>query len=204
MTRYGMAIDKKRCIACNRCSMMCKAEHSLPNGVLWNRGMTTTSEKVLVPEGSYPDNLSMELFTLACQHCDNPACVDVCPTGASIKREDGIVVVDYELCIGCKSCIAACPYDQVRTYVEEPEYELGFKSGDYSVSDIKSATVSKCTFCVERVDRGETPACVEVCFARYWGDLDDPESEISQVISSREYDKLLEDQGTGPAVYYLK
>ncbi len=206
MTRYGMAIDTKRCYACNKCSMACKVEHNLPNNVLWSRARTVGGEQFLTPEGEYPHGLSMGFYTLACQHCSEPACVENCPTGASMQREDGIVTVDYEKCIGCGACMTACPYEGVRTLLEAPEYLVDWKVGDISVPDLVENTMSKCTFCVERIDRGENPLCVDIChsYARYFGDLDDPESAVSKVIAGREYDQLLADMGTGPNVYFLK
>lgn len=207
MTRYGMAIDTKRCVSCNRCAMVCIVEHNLPNRVLWNRAVTEGGDYFRTPGGTYPAELSMKFYTVACQHCDNPPCEEACPTGATVKREDGIVTVDWEACIGCKSCIAACPYDGVRTLVEgEPQYHLDFQAGDAAVPQHVGNAVEKCTFCVERIDRGERPACVDVCFAhaRYFGDLDNPNSEVSKVLQEREYDQLLQDQGTGPNVYFLK
>lgn len=207
MTRYGMAIDKKRCVGCNRCATACIIEHNLPDGVLWNRAQSVGGDVFRVAGGTYPDGLFMEFYTLSCQHCEQPACVEACPTGATVKREDGIVTVDYEQCIGCKSCIASCPYEGVRTLNDEtPVYQVDFAVGDASVPAQIGGTVSKCTFCVERVDRGEQPRCINMCQARarYFGDLDDPESEISRILAEREYDRLLEDQGTGPNVYFLK
>lgn len=206
MTKFAMAIDKKRCVACNRCSMACKVEHNLPLGLLWNQALYNGTDRLLVPQGTQEEGLKTEMYTLACQHCDEPACVEACPTGASAKREDGIVTVDYETCIGCESCIAACPYEGVRTNAKDPQWALDFKVGDAAVPDIVGNTVSKCTFCVERIDRGERPACADICFAhaRYFGDLDDPDSEVSKVLAEREYDQLLLDQGTGPNVYFLK
>lgn len=207
MTRYGMAVDTKRCVSCNRCAMACIVEHNLPDGVLWNRAVTEGGDYFRNPGGVYPDELSIAFYTLACQHCDSPACLDVCPTGATEKREDGIVTVDAENCIGCKSCITACPYDGVRVSIDgEPQYQLDFAVGDAQVPAHKSGTVEKCTFCVERIDRGEPPRCVDVCFAhaRFFGDLDDPESDLSKILAMREYDRLLADQGTGPNVYFLK
>lgn len=206
MTRYGMAVDTKRCFGCNKCSMRCKVEHNLPMDVLWTRGKTEGGDVFRVPAGTDPSNLAMMFYTLGCQHCDEPACVAVCPTGASVKREDGIVTVDYTVCIGCESCIAACPYEGVRTLAKDPEYLMEFKTGDQTVPELIANTVSKCTFCAERTDRGERPACVDVCNAnaRYFGDLDDEDSEISQILKDREYDQLLTDQGTGPNVYFLK
>ena len=206
MTKFAMAIDKKRCVACNRCSMACKVEHNLPLGLLWNQALYNGTDRLLVPQGTQEEGLKTEMYTLACQHCDEPACVEACPTGASAKREDGIVWVDSELCIGCESCVAACPYEGVRTNAKDPQWALDFKVGDAAVPDIVRNTVSKCTFCVERIDRGERPACADICFAhaRYFGDLDDPDSEVSKVLAEREYDQLLLDQGTGPNVYFLK
>ncbi|MEC4176814.1 4Fe-4S dicluster domain-containing protein [Adlercreutzia sp. R7] len=204
-----MAIDTLFCVGCDQCSLTCKVEHNLPDEVWWSRARTSTDAEGFgcgLPEGTYP-NLSSSWYTLGCQHCDNPACLEACPTGATEKREDGLVTVDPEVCIGCKSCIAACPYEGVRTLLdEEPQWYLDFPVGDAAMPAHVGNTVGKCTFCVERIDRGERPACVDVCqaVARYFGDLDDPDSEISKVLAEREYDRLLEDQGTGPNVYFLK
>lgn len=205
MTRYGMAIDKRRCVACNRCAMACHVEHNLPDDVFWNRGMTKGGDAYLTPGGEYPAALQMESYTFACQHCDNPQCVAVCPTGASHKREDGIVLVDYDVCIGCGACLHGCPYTGVRTLVKDPKYSLDFKLGDATVHDIVDRTVSKCTFCVERIDRGERPRCIDVCFcdARWFGDLDDPESEINKAMEGREIEQLKTEAGTGPNVYFM-
>lgn len=207
MTRYGMVIDRGRCMGCNRCSTACLVEHNLPDGVLWTSAKSIGGDVFRTAGGTYPDGLFMEFYTLACQHCSEPACVEVCPTGASAKREDGIVTIDWEACIGCESCIAACPYEGVRTLVDgEPQYQLDFKVGDATVPDHRANVVEKCTFCVERIDRGELPRCIDLCQARarYFGDLDDPESEVSKIVAEREYDQLLADMGTGPNVYFLK
>lgn len=209
MARYGMAIDTLFCVGCDQCSLACKVEHNLPDEVWWSRARTASDPDGYgygLPAGTYP-NLTSSWFTLACQHCDNPACLEACPTGATEKREDGIVAVDPETCIGCKSCIAACPYEGVRTLIDEdPRWYLDFPVGDAAMPAHVGNTVEKCTFCAERIDRGERPACVDVCqaVARYFGDLDDPDSEISKILAEREYDRLLEDQGTGPNVYFLK
>lgn len=208
MTRYGMAIDMGQCVGCDQCSLMCKVEHNLPDGVWYSRAKVLASGKEAsdgAPAGKFP-NLQMDFFTMGCQHCDNPACVEACPTGASVKRDDGIVTVDAQTCIGCKSCIAACPYE-VRTLLDsDPKWYLEFGVGDATVPDHIGNTVEKCTFCVERIDRGERPACVDVCqaCARYFGDLDDPTSEVSKILKEREYDQMLANQGTGPCVFFLK
>ena len=206
MTRYGMAVDTTRCSACNNCAMTCKVENNLAEGVWWSLAKTEGGDHRYTPGGTYPDGLSITYYTLACQHCDNPACVENCPTGASQKREDGIVVVDPQTCIGCDTCIVSCPYEGVRTNIGEPTWFLDFPMGDAQAAEHVANTVEKCTFCAHRIDRGERPACVDICQAqaRYFGDLDDPESEISKVLASREYDQLLADQGTGPNVYFLK
>lgn len=207
MTKYGMVIDQRRCFGCNSCAMACKAENNLPDNVWWNRSKTVGGESESTPAVTDSGELSMHFFTYACQHCDEPACVEVCPTGASVKREDGIVTVDYEACIGCKSCITACPYEGVRTYIDgDPSWFLEFPVGDVDAPVHKGNVVEKCTFCAHRVDRGERPACVDICraHARFWGDLDDPESDVSKLLQEHEYEQLLTDYGTGPNVYLLK
>jgi len=202
-----MAIDTKRCMGCNMCSMACRVDHNLPNDVLYSTAVVDGSDHFRVPTGTYPNDLKMTFYTMACQHCDNPACVEVCPTGAAYKREeDGLVLIDSEKCIGCQSCIAACPYEGVRTLLStDPTYPLDFKIGDQRAQEHVPNTVEKCTFCSERLDNDERPLCIDLCpaVARYFGDLDDPESEISKVLSERESDQLLTEQGTGPCVYFL-
>lgn len=208
MTKYGMAVDTKRCMGCNMCTMSCRVDHNLPSEVLYSKALTEGGEVFRVPTGTYPNNLTIKFYTLGCQHCDDPACVSVCPTGAAYKREeDGLVLIDAEACIGCETCVTACPYDGVRTLVPaEPTYPLDFKLGDWSVPEVKPNTMAKCTFCVERLDRGERPRCIDLCpaVARWFGDLDDPASEISKILTERECDQLLAEQGTGPNVYFLK
>ncbi len=206
MTKYAMAIDTRRCSGCNRCSTNCKAEHNTPKGVLWCKAIGEGGDYNGEPGGEYPYNLSIKYYSLSCQHCDNPACYGVCPTGATKVREDGIVWVDYDLCIGCQACIAACPYEGVRTYLKDaPEYYIDVAMGDDTIQEHRAGVVEKCTFCYERLDRGERPACVDVCVAhaRYFGDLEDPESEVSRVLAKRNHERLLEDQGTESKVYLL-
>lgn len=207
MTKYGMAVDMNRCMGCNMCSLSCRVNHNLPNDILYSTAVTDGGDYFRTPSGTYPDGLKMKFYTKACQHCDQPVCVPVCPTGATYKREDdGVVLVDGEKCIGCESCIAACPYDGVRTLLSaEPSYSLDFSLGDWTIPEHIPNTVEKCTFCVERLDRGEVPLCVELCpaIARYFGDLDDPESEVSKILMKRESEQLLTDQGTGPNVFFL-
>jgi len=158
------------------------------------------------PEGTFPD-ATMSYITVACQHCENPACVKVCPVGATYKDPDtGVVRQDYDKCIGCRMCMAACPYVGVRSFNwEEPAHYIGFDSGDADVSEHQKHTVEKCTFCWHRLAKGEDPMCVKTCLARarVWGDLDDPESEVSKLIRERRVMQLLPEKDTKPSVYYL-
>ena len=205
MTRYGMAIDKKRCIACNTCCVACKIENNLPQNMWWNRVINEGGPNPDSPAGTYPE-LTMTTYTLSCQHCANPACLPVCPTGATTKDPDtGIVMVDPHICIGCQACIAACPYGVRTLLAEEPTYYTAFNVGGDGIQEHVANTVEKCTFCAHRVANGEDPFCVEVCpgRARVFGDLDDPESEISKLIASRDYEQLLPEAGTEPSVFLL-
>ena len=199
MTRYGMAVDTRRCVACNMCATTCKVENNVPDTVWYNRAQTEGGDFIYTPAGTF--------YTYSCQHCDDPACVSVCPTGASMKREDGIVLIDVETCIGCKTCMTACPYPGVRTYIDgEPQYVLDFAVGDAQAPAHKANSVEKCTFCAHRVDRGEKPACVAACRykARTFGDLDDPSSDISKLLASREYTQLEAEVDTGSCFFLLK
>lgn len=207
MTRYGFVIDTKRCVGCNLCSMVCKVENNLPDEMWWSRAYTNGGEVEQTPAGEWPDNLSMSFMTVACQHCDNPACVKACPVGATYKDADtGIVRQDTDKCIGCRMCMAACPYTGVRTFNwEEPKHFLDFPVGSVDAPKHQKGVVEKCTMCWHRIAKGERPACADVCrvMARYWGDFDDPESEVSKLIRERPYKQLLSSEGTGPCVYYL-
>ncbi len=205
MARYGFVIDTAVCFGCNACAIACKVSKNLPNGVWYNTILTQGGATRDTAAGTYP-NVSMRWFPQACQHCVNPACVSVCPTSASYVREDGVVDIRHEDCIGCQACVAACPYD-ARTYVAEaPEYDVGHALGDYDAPAHVAGRVEKCTMCSNRLDRGGKPACATACvnLARHWGDFDDPDSEVSQLLASgRERVRLLEEEGTEPSVYYL-
>lgn len=207
MARYGFVIDTTRCVGCNLCSMACKVENHLGEGVWWSRAKTEEGELDAKPSGVWPDNLTMAFHTYSCQHCDKPACVDVCPVGATYKDPaTGIVHQDYEACIGCQACVAACPYEGVRTYNgEEPRYFLDFETGNPDAPAHQAGVVEKCTMCAHRVDKGGRPACADVCreSARFWGDLDDPESDVSKLLATREYRQLMASAGTEPNVYFL-
>ena len=205
MTRYGMAIDLSRCIGCNTCAVACKVSNNLPTDVWWNVVHTEGRDFADTSKGTYGGEMQLSWLPVNCMHCENAVCEEVCPTGATVKRDDGIVTVDEETCIGCKSCMEACPYDVRRLIENEPEYYLELPIGDPAAKSHKGGTVEKCDFCAGRIDRGEKPACMELCpgRARYWGDLDDPESEVSQFLSGRNATVLLEEEGTSPSVYYV-
>lgn len=205
MTRYGMAIDLSRCIGCNTCAVACKVSNNLPKDVWWNVVHTEGRDFADTSKGTYGGEMQLSWLPVNCMHCENAVCEEVCPTGATVKRDDGIVTVDEETCIGCKSCMEACPYDVRRLIENEPEYYLELPIGDPAAKSHKGGTVEKCDFCAGRIDRGEKPACMELCpgRARYWGDLDDPESEASQFLSGRNATVLLEEEGTSPSVYYV-
>ncbi len=202
MARLGMVIDLERCLGCQTCAVVCKAENATPPGVYWSRVLKKE-------EGVYP-NAKRSVLPILCMHCDEPPCVEVCPSGASQKRADGIVFIDYDTCIGCTSCMMACPYQarmfisEAQTYFPEPTlYEEVTKSA--LNKGVPPGVVSKCTFCKHRVDEGKRPACVETCLggARIFGDFDDPNSEVSVLIRERKHFQLLKEAGTKPRVYYL-
>lgn len=204
--QYGMTVDTQRCIGCHTCAVACKVENNLSRNTWWNRVLTVGGEERDTPDGLFP-NCSMSFATLACQHCENPACVKVCPVGATYKNEEnGVVIQDYDKCIGCRYCMAACPYNGVRNFSwEEPSYVLDHQVGGEGVAPIKKNTVNKCTMCAHRLARGLEPACIANCpaRAREFGDFDDPESKVSKLVRERSYTKLLDEYGTNPSIYFL-
>ena len=203
MARLGMVIDLKTCVGCHSCTAACKSTNGTPPDIFFAR----VHEREV---GEYP-NARREFLPVLCNHCDEPPCVDVCPTGASYKRPDGIVAVNGDVCIGCRSCATACPYEH-RHYVPPGLLASGYFNGDLTLYEkVKyrrwtEGTVIKCDFCMDRVDQGLKPACVDTCpaEARIFGDLSDPQSEPSRLLREREHFTLLPDAGTKPSVYYLK
>lgn len=203
--RLVMVVDTQRCISCNACATACKIENNLPNDIWYNRVLNRGGASPETPEGIYP-NLKMHSVPFACQHCENPECVKVCPVGATYKDpETGIVHQDTNACIGCRMCMAACPYTDVRVFNwREPQYYLDFATGGNNTQHQKH-TVEKCIFCEHRVSEGLAPACISACTARarYFGDANDPNSEVSRLLRERTWKQLLPEKGTEPSVYYL-
>ena len=205
MTRLAIAINMHRCIGCQTCSHACKMENNVPMGMLWTRTIAENCDVTDGAVGEFP-NLTRTYLPMACQHCENPACQKVCPTGATYKDDMGRVEIDYDKCIGCRMCMAACPYN-VRVFNwNDPNRDPDFNYGDKDVPVRSKGVMEKCTLCKERTDRGEEPMCVVCCptKARIYGDLDDPNSEISQIKRQRSVRILLEERGTKPQVFYFE
>ncbi|WP_297058633.1 4Fe-4S dicluster domain-containing protein [Thermosulfurimonas sp.] len=210
--RWAMVIDLAKCIGCTACTTACVAENHLPPGVVYRPVIHEET-------GKFP-NVRARFIPRPCMHCDHPPCTKVCPAIATWKRPDGIVVVDYEKCIGCRYCITACPYS-ARTFdkgyywcdgtPEIPEYEKlpSFEYGKtWPREDRESSPVGnvrKCHFCMHRIDKGLLPACVVTCLgdATYFGDANDPKSLVSELIGSPRAVRLKEHMGTRPFVFYL-
>jgi len=206
---WVMVIDLQKCIGCDTCTVSCKAENRTPPGVSYNVVME-------LELGEFPHTNKVNI-PRPCMQCDNPACVAVCPVGAAFKGSNGIVDIDQSMCIGCRYCIAACPYgarsfDYGENYAEMVGYdqvqapEYGVEHGPRTKGAAPIGTVRKCTFCFHRVNRGEEPACVETCIgdARYFGDLNDPNSIVARLAASPRAFRLKEELGTEPRVIYLK
>ena len=176
--RLAMVINLDKCTGCHACSVSCKAEFAVPLGV-W-RSWVKIEEK-----GRFP-NTGRFFLPHLCNHCDEPACMKVCPTGATSQREDGIVKIDEKICVGCKLCVAACPY------------KARFLHPNKKIAD-------KCDFCLHRVDKGIVPSCVNTCpaKARIFGDLNDPKSEVSKLMERKPVQVLKPELGTEPQVFYI-
>lgn len=225
MPRWGMVIDLDKCTACQACTVACLSENNVPivgpqealryRDITWHHVLTEI-------EGEYP-HPQVRFLPRPCFHCKNPPCVKVCPVGATYVDEEGIVLVNYDRCIGCKYCVTSCPYG-VR-YVNWLHYRWPEPMDQYLNPDVPlrpEGVVEKCTFCIHRLQRAKQeaaaqereltdadlvllPACNQICpaKARYFGDLDDAESTVSRMARNPRAFRLLEDLGTEPMVYYL-
>ena len=220
--RWVMVIDLRKCVGCHACTIACIAENKLPPGVVYR---PVLEEEI----GTYP-NVIRRFTPMPCMQCDNPPCVPVCPVNATYKDENGVVVIDYEQCIGCRYCITACPYaartfDFGDTYTKGTPVADGLIVGQTVADDYERAAnfeygeateragkdespignVRKCHFCLHRLKEGMLPSCTTTCIGRatFFGDAKDPDSLVADLISSPNVMRLKEELGTEPRVYYL-
>lgn len=234
MAKWGMVIDLEKCTGCQACTTACGMENNRLPGENWQ-------DVLFYTEGEYP-SAQLKWLPRPCMHCEEPSCAHVCPTRATYKTEDGVVLIDWDKCIGCRYCIIACPYG-VRFFTDErprvsgpnikdaypsstsaqwePPYKNPEGNSRHGTGIQPSGVVSKCTFCYHRVSKAPagtpdldpsnpelreyTPACVVTCApsARYFGDLDNPNSEINRMIGDKRGVRLLDQNGNRPQVYYL-
>jgi phenylacetyl-CoA:acceptor oxidoreductase subunit 1 len=210
MTRWAMVADLRRCIGCQTCTAACKHANATPPGVQWRRVLD-------VEVGEFP-NVRRAFVPVGCMHCEDPPCMHVCPSTATRKRPDGIVTIDYDLCIGCAYCAVACPY-QARYKTDVAKYAFGqiTPSEETRQDPGRLGVATKCTFCVDRIDEGlkknlkpgvdpeATPACVNSCIAKalHFGDVEDPASNVSELLAENQFFRMHEELGTGPGFYYL-
>jgi Fe-S-cluster-containing dehydrogenase component len=207
--RWAMVIDQARCTGCGFCNLACQAHNDVSPEISWN---------VVIIE-NHTDMGEPTYISRPCMHCEHPPCEEVCPVGASYRRADGIVMMDYDRCIGCRYCEVACPYFarafnwEAFTGPNPAVPEWGYPE----VPRRPRGVVEKCSFCFHRIDRGlnvgltpgvdpeATPACVAACpvGARNFGDLNNPDSIVNHLLADNPYHQLRDDLGTGPRVYYL-
>jgi Fe-S-cluster-containing dehydrogenase component len=212
MTRWAMVADLNRCVGCQTCTTACKHANATAPGVQWRRVLD-------IEAGEFPD-VRRAFVPVGCMHCDEPACVEVCPSTASRRRDDGIVTIDYDLCIGCAYCAVACPY-QARFKVEQPRYAYDSRQMAHERAREVPRTASACrrnapsasSASMTAPPRGSrpgrdpeaTPACVASCIADalHFGDLDDPASNVSRLLDDNSHFRMHDELGTGPGIYYL-
>ncbi len=195
---YAMVIDLNTCVGCNACMAACAIENQTP---VWDNKWRTYVHDIEI--GNTDELVRRRFFPRLCNHCDNPPCMSVCPTGATHKLDNGIVIVDDSMCMGCRACAMACPYD-ARYDVTSDDIEKGtdFFGELLHRSD---PSVDKCSFCSHRVALGQKPACVETCVgsARMFGDLNDPKDEVAKLVATGVAKPLMAHLGTRPNVYYI-
>ncbi len=216
--RWGMVYDLIRCIGCGGCQASCIMRNFLPPDILFRRLLT----KEISPSEN-GGRAVRKWYPVQCNHCKNARCVEACPTGATYQREDGIVMIDHDKCIGCRYCMMACPY-QMRSYLEEcTEWFPGQGYTDWEkmrdkLNPLQTNVVHKCHFCHDRIDEGlkngltpgedieATPYCVISCPTKTitFGDLDDPNSKVSRLIAAYKAKPLHPEYGTEPSIYYIE
>ncbi len=208
--KWAMVIDVKACIGCRKCAYACVRENNIGR----NSGFTyiqvlemeqgaidIEGAKLDYAEGGKPDKWYLPV---QCMQCAKPTCVYGCPVKATWKEPDGIVVIDYEKCIACRNCMVTCPYFARHFNWVEPEVPKNERNPKVPVED-KAGVVEKCTFCIQRTRNGRTTACTEACpvGARKFGDLNDPDSEVSVLLKTRRVFRLKEEDGTEPMIWYV-
>jgi Fe-S-cluster-containing dehydrogenase component/DMSO reductase anchor subunit len=209
--RFGMVIDVNRCVGCQTCTISCKHANDTTPGVQWRQVLD-------VEQGVYPD-VERFFLVVGCQHCAKPPCVPVCPTGATFQRDDGLVAMDYDLCIGCAYCAVSCPY-QARTIAHDKEYYFGAEETVQErqvAHEERFGVAQKCTFCIDRIDEADdrglapgvdlevTPACAASCITQaiQFGDFNDPESKVSTLVRDRKNFQINDFLETDPQIKYL-
>ena len=180
--RPALVIDQERCIGCEACTVACRLENKTSER--WIRVETENVNRKDIPEGSFPD-LKMTFIPHLCNHCASPPCVETCPTEALFIREDGIVILQGDQCDGCQTCLEACPYGVILYSKEKDKSE-------------------KCNLCFHRIDQGLEPFCVICCEGQaiHYGDLNDPTSQVSRMISAKNAFQLRPERGTNPSLFY--
>ncbi len=222
--QWGMVIDRRKCVGCHACTIGCVSENKLPPGVVYRPVLTEES-------GRFPDP-RMQFTPRPCMQCRTPPCVPVCPVNATWKRADGVTVVDYDKCIGCRHCLTACPYGartsdfghsyragaalgagkdvdgalqgRAASYEEQPNHEYG-KAWSRAKHGSPIGNARKCHFCLHRLEAGQLPVCVTTCIGRatYFGDLNDDMAVITRLVRRERAEQLLAHRGTDPSVYYI-
>jgi len=210
MTRWAMVADLERCVGCQTCTAACRHSNATSPAVQWRKVLD-------IEVGSYP-NVSRVFVPVGCQHCADPPCMHVCPTTATRQRADGIVTIDYDICIGCAYCEVACPY-QARFLVDKPHFAYGpaMQNEVERADTARVGVAQKCTFCSDRIDFGiengltpgldprSTPACVNSCIADalHFGDADDPNSNVSRLLREQKSFRMHAELGTDPGFHYI-
>ncbi|MDG7036724.1 MAG: 4Fe-4S dicluster domain-containing protein, partial [Nitrososphaerota archaeon] len=192
--KHAVVVELDKCVGCNACTAACKIKNKTPKDIFWRK-------IVEIEHGEFPD-VKKTYFPLMCMHCENPECLKVCPTGATYRTADGIVLIDYDKCLGCKYCIVACPY-------MERFFNSGDDWSDWVSEGLKQAipkgVVEKCDLCYDRVQDGQNPLCVDTCpyDALHFGDMDDDDSPIKRLTQDKKAWTLKEDDSYKPSVYYI-
>ena len=212
-TKYAMALDINKCIGCRRCAYACVMENNMDRstGIEWIKvlGLKREEFEILFPDLDYKDAPLKEYVyvPMACMHCEDPPCVMVCPVRATWKEPDGIVVIDYDKCIGCRYCVTACPYGARRFDWKKPEVSILDLNPNMHILGNTPRPIhvaEKCSWCIQRTRDGGVPACVEVCpvGARSFGNLLDPKSPIRRIIEEYGAFVLKPEAGTKPKFFY--